>query len=189
MLSIGRMGFALLEPVLLSFFRAGPCGRRVTARRNGRNAAERTREEAMRAGFTLCAAALAAVLATAMPAAADGSAEARRHPDLHDPGRRAAELRRPPREHLRDGARGGAVLQRADPGQPGQPVLDHRFRLRSVHGDAAADRRRQDLHLQDPRRRQIPRRLAADRRRRGGELEQIIHPPEGVLERRARAIT
>ena len=42
--------------------------------------------------------------------------------------------------HLRDGARGGAVLQRADPGQPGKPVLDHRLRLRSVHGDAAADR-------------------------------------------------
>ena len=59
---------------------------------------------------------------------------------------------------------GGAVLQRADPGQSGQPGLDDRFRLRSVHRDAEADRRRQDLHLQDPRRRQVPRRLAADRR-------------------------
>ena len=65
----------------------------------------------------------------------------------------------------------GAVLQRADPRQPGQPGLDHRFRLRSLHRDAEADRRRQDLHLQDPRRREVPRRLAADRRRRGGELE------------------
>jgi peptide/nickel transport system substrate-binding protein len=31
---------------------------------------------------------------------------------------------------------GGAVLQRADPGQSGQPGLDDRFRLRSVHRDA-----------------------------------------------------
>ena len=35
-----------------------------------------------------------------------------------------------------------------------------------------ADRRRQDLHLQDPRGRQVPGRHAADRGRRGGELER-----------------
>ena len=46
----------------------------------------------------------------------------------------------PPRDHLCDDAFGGAVLQRADPHQSGQPGLDDRFRLRSVHGDAATDR-------------------------------------------------
>ena len=92
-------------------------------------------------------------------------------------------------KHLRDGACGRAVLQRADPGQPGEPVLDDRFRLRSVHRDAAADRWRQDLHLQDPRRGQIPRRLAADRRRCRGELAEIIFPPKGVIERPRQAIS
>ena len=85
----------------------------------------------------------------------------------------------PPRDDLRDDPFGRAVLQRADPGQPGQPVLDDRLRLRSVHRDAAADRRRQDLHLQDPRRRQVPRRLAADRRRCRGELERDHLPARG----------
>ena len=40
-----------------------------------------------------------------------------------------------------------SVLIRVTAGQPG---LDHRVRLRSLHRDAEADRRRQDLHLQDP---------------------------------------
>ena len=40
--------------------------------------------------------------------------------------------------------------------QPLQSGIDHRHRLRSVHRDAEADRWRQDLHLQDPRRRQVP---------------------------------
>ncbi len=45
-----------------------------------------------------------------------------------------------------------------------------------------ADRRRQDLHLQDPRGGQVPRRLAADRGRRGGELERRSSSrPKGVL--------
>ncbi len=107
-----------------------------------------------------------------------GSPEARRDPDLHDPGRRAAELRRSPRGHLCDLAGDGALLQRADPDQPGKPVIDHRLRLRSVHGDAAADRRRQDLYVQDPRRGQVPRRLAADRGRCGGELGAYYPPAQ-----------
>ena len=48
-------------------------------------------------------------------------AEAWRHADLHDPGRCAAELRRASRKHLRDDPFGRAVLQHADPGQPGKP--------------------------------------------------------------------
>ena len=115
--------------------------------------------------------------------------EARRNPHLHDPGRRAAELRRSPRDHLRDHALGGAVLQRADPGQSGQSVLDHRLRLRSVHRDADADRWRQDLHLQDPRGRQIPRRLAADRRGRGGELAGDHPSRRGRVERAREPLT
>ena len=39
---------------------------------------------------------------------------------------------------------------------PENPVVTDRFRLRSLHRDADADRRRQDLHLQDPRRREVP---------------------------------
>ena len=34
----------------------------------------------------------------------------------------------------------GAVLQRSDSHQPGEPVLDDRFRVRSVHRDADPDR-------------------------------------------------
>ena len=58
----------------------------------------------------------------------------------------------------------------ADPSQSRQSVVDDRLRLRSLHRDAEADRRRQDLHLQDPQGREVPRRHAAHRRRRGGEL-------------------
>ena len=72
-------------------------------------------------------------------------------------------------------------------GQSGQPVVDDRFRVRSLHRDAEADRRRQDLHLQDPRRRQIPRRLAADRGRRGGELAEDRQSARGRDERARRA--
>ena len=64
----------------------------------------------------------------------------------------------------------GAVLQRADPRQARQSGLDHRLRLRSLHRDAEADRRRQDLHLQDPQGREVPRRHAAHRADVGGEL-------------------
>ena len=45
-----------------------------------------------------------------------------------------------------------------------------RFRLRSVHRDPGADRRRQDLYVQYPRRSEVPRWHAADRRRCRGEL-------------------
>ena len=98
-------------------------------------------------------------------AGSGGDAQARRHADLHDPGRRAAELRRPPRDHLRHGPCRSAVLQRADPRPARQSGLDHRVRLRSLHRDAQADRRRQDLHLQDPRGREVPRRHASSPRR------------------------
>ena len=50
---------------------------------------------------------------------------------------------------LRDRAFGRALLQRADPSRSKQTVIDDRLRLRSVCGDAAADRQRQGLHLQD----------------------------------------
>ena len=63
-------------------------------------------------------------LALALPAHGRRDAEARRHPDLHDPGRRAAELRRATRGNLRDDPCGGAVLQRADPRQPDGSRLD-----------------------------------------------------------------
>ena len=42
-----------------------------------------------------------------------------------------------------------SVLMRVN---PENPVGHHAFRLRPVHGDADADRRRQDLHVQDPHR-------------------------------------
>ena len=66
---------------------------------------------------------------------------------------------------------------------PSNPSSTDRFRVRSVHRDAEADRWRQDLHVQDPRGRQIPRRLAADRARRRGELEQDRLPAEGRCQR------
>ena len=76
-------------------------------------------------------------------------AETGRHADLHDPGRRAAELRRAPREHIRDDPLGRAfysTLIQVNPEDPGSGAV----RLRSLHRDADAGRRRQDLHLQDP---------------------------------------
>ena len=45
-----------------------------------------------------------------------------------------------------------SVLIRVNPNEPG---LDDRFRLRSLHRNAEADRWRQDLHVQDPRGRQM----------------------------------
>ncbi len=76
-----------------------------------------------------------------------------------------------------------SVLIRINPKNPSD---HHRFRLRSVHRDAEADRRRQDLHVQDPRRREVPRRLAADRRRRGGELAGDHLPAAGCARARGR---
>src|SRR4029077_20537098 len=106
-------------------------------------------------------------------------AKIRGHLNLYDPGRRAAELRRASGGDLRDCSLGRAVLQRIDPGQPERSRIADRLRLRSVHRNPAADRGRQDLRFQDPRRRQIPRRLAADRLRRGGELAQNCRPAGG----------
>ena len=105
--------------------------------------------------------------------------------DLHDPGRRAAELRRPSRDDLRHGACRGAVLQRADPRPAGQSGVDHRVRLRSLHRDAEADRRRQDLHLQDPLRREVPRRQPSSRRRTSApSWQRIVFPPKGITSAR-----
>ena len=90
-------------------------------------------------------------------------------------------LRRASRRHLRDVAGDRAVLQRADPHQPGKPVIDDRFRLRSVHRDAEADRRRQDLHLQAPRRRQVHDGAPLTAADVAASWEHIIFPPEGYL--------
>jgi hypothetical protein len=49
-----------------------------------------------------------------------------------------------------------AVLQRPHPRQSGQSGDADRFRVRPVHGNAQAGRRRQDLYLQGPQRREIP---------------------------------
>ncbi len=79
---------------------------------------------------------LAAII-TAGPAVAANTgemdAEARRHSDLHDPGGCATDTGWAPRSDLRIGARGRAVLQRADAGQPGEPVRHDAIRLRSLH--------------------------------------------------------
>ena len=95
----------------------------------------------MRAGLTLCAAALTAVLATAMPAAAEETpkrggtltymipADAPPTFDGHREGTFAM---------LHATAPFYSVLIRIN---PENPVLDDRFRLRSLHRDAAADRR------------------------------------------------
>ena len=95
----------------------------------------------------------------------------------------AAEPRWAPRDDLCDGARDGAVLQRADPRQSEQPGLDHGFRVRPVHRDAEADRQRPDLHVQDPQGREVPRRLAAHRAGRRGELEQDRLSAQGRRQR------
>ena len=73
----------------------------------------------------LLAAWLGAVTAAGTAVAAntgEETAEARRHPDLHDPGGCPAEPRWSPRGDLCHAACAGAVLQRADPGQSGEPV-------------------------------------------------------------------
>ena len=72
-----------------------------------------------------------------------------------------------------------SMLIRVNPMNPG---FDHRHRVRPVHRDAEADRRRQDLHLQDPRRRQVPQRRQADRRGRRGEPQQDRLPAAGRAE-------
>ena len=81
---------------------------------------------------------------------------------------------------------GRAVLQRADPHQSGEPVLLDRFRVRSMHRNAEADRRRQDLHLQDPRQgvkfHDGTPLTAADV---AASWNRIVFPPEGVTSARA----
>ena len=69
----------------------------------------------------------------------------RRHADLYDPGRLAAELRRAPREDLRDDPLAApfySMLIRVNPDNPGSTTD---YRLRCLHRNADADRRRQDL--------------------------------------------
>ncbi len=111
--------------------------------------------------------------------------EARRHPHLHDTSRRAAEFRWPPRDHLRHGPFDGAVLQRADPTRSRASGGCDEIRLRPLHRDAEADRQRHHLHIQDPRRREVARRLATHRRGRGGELEPHHPSPAGYNSARA----
>ena len=77
-----------------------------------------------------------------------------------------------------------SVLIRLDPEQSGG---HHQVRLRPVHRDSAADRRRQDLHLQDPQRREVARWLAAHRGRCRGELEP--HHPSAARATTARGRT
>ena len=110
-----------------------------------------------------------------------GDAQTRRHADLHDPGGRAAELRRASRGHLCDDPRGGAVLQRADPGQPAKPGLDDRFRLRCLHRDpepADGGRTyafpiRDDVRFQDG--------SALTAYDVAASWNKIVDPPEGVI--------
>ena len=137
--------------------RMGVCGRRASSpfrHRGGRRRRRANDEEAPKRGGTLTY-----MIPADAPPSFDGHREGT----------------------YRDLARGGALLQRADPDQPGKSVLDHRFRLRSVHGDAAADRRRQDLYLQDPRRGQIPDGSPLTAADVAASWKQIIHPPKGVL--------
>ena len=141
----------------------------------------------MRSGLQAAAFAAVAAFIAIAPAVGRRNAEARRHPDLHDPGGRAAEFRRPSRDHLRHGPLDGAVLQRADPARSGASGGRHEVRLRPLHRDADADRQRHHLYVQDPRRREVARRFAAHRGRRGGELEPH-HPSAARLQQRARQL-
>ena len=119
-----------------------------------------------------------------------GDAEARRHPDLHDPGGFAAEPRRPSRDDVCHGACHGAVLQRADPHQSG--------RIRRLPTDFVCDLCTEmpkptddgkTYTLQDPRRREVARRLAADRHGRGGELAGDHPSPPGRFRAPGKAIS
>ena len=127
--------------------------------------------------------------ALAVDASLGRDAQAGRNAHLPDPGRRAAELRRPSRDDLRHDPCGGAVLQRADPRPAGQSGLDHRVRLRPLHRDAEADRRRQDLHLQDPQGREVPRRQQAHRRRTWRRAGSTSSSRPRAWSARARATT
>ena len=71
----------------------------------------------MRIRSGLAALAVAAVLSSTVYGCRGRGAKIWRHLDLHDPGGRAAELRRAPRDHLCNDPSRGPVLQRADPGQ------------------------------------------------------------------------
>ena len=79
-----------------------------------------------------------------------------------------------------------AVLQPADPRQSGQSRSRRRLSSATcAKVTCRRRRRRQDVHLQDPQGRQVPRRHAADRaRRRKRPTNKIIFPPEGVASSR-----
>ena len=77
-----------------------------------------------------------------------------------------------------------STLIRVDPENPTR----RRLRVRPVHRDAEAGRRRQDLHLQDPQGREVPRRLAADRQGRARDLPAHHLPAAGRLERAQGAV-
>ena len=131
-------------------------------------------------------AAVAAAVAIGFAGPPADSPKQGRDPELRGAGR-AAELGRSPRDDVRADPSVRAVLQRADQGQPGQSVLADGLRVRPVHRNAEADRRRQDLHLQDPAGREIPRRFAAD----GARCRRVVredHLPAGGHDQRARRL-
>jgi len=106
------------------------------------------------------------------------SRQARRDPDLCDSGGRAAEFRRSPRGHLRDVHATRAVLQRADQDQfritrPRRPTSSATCARRLPQ--PADDGKTYTFKIRDG---AIPRRLAADRRRRSGELGAHHSPAE-----------
>ena len=89
--------------------------------------------------------------------------------------RRRAEPRPPPGEHLRHPAARRPALQHAPADRSLQLPERHRRRGQRVEDLA----RRADLHVQDPSGHPVPRRLAADRRRRQGHLRQDRLPAGG----------
>ena len=78
-----------------------------------------------------------------------------------------------------------SVLIRVDPENPGQA---NEFVCDLCTEMPKPDRRRQDLHVQDPQGRQVPRRLAADRQGRARLLPAHHLPAAGRLERAQGAV-
>ena len=118
-----------------------------------------------------------------------GNAEARRHADLHDPGGRAAQPGRAPRGHLRRVhavAPFYSVLMRVN---PRESRGHHAFRLRSLHCRSRPptdDGKTYTFKIRTGR--QVPRRHAADRRRRRGKLARDHLPAPRRAERAAELV-